>query len=78
MCTEARTSKEDNETDDDLQQSGKARREGWMTEEMLEKLALALDMIGQEVTIQIISGQHNWRTDHAGIYRWSIQTTTFL
>ena len=51
MCTEARTSKEDNETDDDLQQSGKARREGWMTEEMLEKLALALDMIGQEVTI---------------------------
>ena len=36
MCTEARTSKEDDETDDNFQQSGKARREGWMTEEMPE------------------------------------------
>ena len=36
MCTEARTSKEDDETDDDFQQSGKVRREGCMTEEMPE------------------------------------------
>ena len=36
MCTEARTPKEDDETDDDFQQSGKVRREGWMTEEMPE------------------------------------------
>ena len=48
MCTETRTSKEDDETDDNLQQSGKVRREGWMTEKC-QKLALALDMIGQEV-----------------------------
>ena len=36
MCTETRTSKEDDETDDNLQQSGKVRREGWMTEKMPE------------------------------------------
>ena len=36
MCTEVRTSKEDDETDDNFQQSGQVRREGWMTEEKLE------------------------------------------
>ena len=36
MCTEAKTSKEDDETDDNFQQSGMVRREGWMTEEMPE------------------------------------------
>ena len=36
MCTEARTSKEDEETNDNLQQNGKVRQEGQMTEKMLE------------------------------------------
>ena len=34
MCTEARTSKEDDEMDGSLWQSGKVRRKGWMIEDM--------------------------------------------
>ena len=34
MCTEARTSKEDDEMDNNFQQNRKVRREGWMIEEM--------------------------------------------
>ena len=36
MRMEARTSKEDDEMDDNFQESGKQRREGGMTEEMPE------------------------------------------
>ena len=50
MCTETRTSKEDDETDDNFQQSGKGdEKAGWLKK--YQKLALALDMIGQKVTI---------------------------
>ena len=31
MCREAKTSKEDDETNDNFQESGKVRREGWLT-----------------------------------------------
>ena len=77
MCMEARTSKEDDETDDNLQQSGKVRREGWMTEKMPETGTY----IGYDWTRGNHldkSGQHPGRTSHAGIYRWSIRTTAFL
>ena len=77
MCTEAKTSKEDDETDDNFQQSGKVRREGWITETMPETSTC----VGYDWT----RGNHldNQRIEsaeigHVGIYRLSIRTTAFL
>ena len=62
MCTEARTSKEDDETDDNLQQSGKVRREGWMTEKMSETgTCVGYDWTrGNHLDNQRIASGENW------------------
>ena len=62
MCTEARTSKKDDETDDNLQQSGKVRREGWMTEKMSETgTCVGYDWTrGNHLDNQRIASGENW------------------
>ena len=62
MCTEARTFKEDDETDDKSQQSGKVRREGWMTEEMPETgTCVGYDWTrGNHLDNQWIASGENW------------------
>ena len=50
MCIGPRKSKDDDKTDDNFQQSGKVKLEDLMVEAM-QKMSLALEIIGPEVTI---------------------------